>query len=255
MGDDAQTSKENYRRISYREHIVPWLNALLRECACVPILRETIRQYVNTIEWLTGGSAVNGSLRNVLCTNIRAAHEIYVNYDRLVDDAVRGFAKELEERIGGDLSSSDWKIENQVDVDWETDGRGLIIANSCWARVMDGSSGSEDAHKRQFGIKWEREPKNSRRSVYGFVAHRDCFDRKRMDEKLVHVKKRMEECGTATRSDQWWSIRAHMKETDFRSDINQLEILVSDTKRPDLVERVASRLIEFATACDLQFSD
>lgn len=46
--------EETYQCISYREHIIDWLERCMREAAEEPILRETIKQYIILIKKLTG---------------------------------------------------------------------------------------------------------------------------------------------------------------------------------------------------------
>jgi hypothetical protein len=44
---------ESYRRISYKKHIVHWLELCRKEAAAIPVLRETIVQYLHLIKKLT----------------------------------------------------------------------------------------------------------------------------------------------------------------------------------------------------------
>ena len=85
-GYEADT-KEKYHPISYQDHILPWLESCQKHCADLPILRETIKQYIITIKGLTGGltmQEMNENLKQLMLENIEAAHAIYSNYRSLL---------------------------------------------------------------------------------------------------------------------------------------------------------------------------
>lgn len=75
---------EHYFIISYRENIVNWLNECLRESADIPILRETIRQYILLIKKLTSTMNENEeqALIRLILNNFEEANYIAANYSR-----------------------------------------------------------------------------------------------------------------------------------------------------------------------------
>ncbi len=49
----AETEKARFRCISYKQHIIKWLDACHKEAAHAPLVRETIKQYSNLVKTLT----------------------------------------------------------------------------------------------------------------------------------------------------------------------------------------------------------
>ena len=237
-GYEADTKRKNYKPISYRCHIIPWLENCHRHCADLPILRETIKQYIHTVKSLTGGlimQKVNEDIKTRIRKNIKAAREIHLNYDTVVDEAVKEFAKRLAERIKKELNSDDWCIESTIEKDPGLDGRGLEIKNNKWPKIGK--------------IKWQRQPKDiSEKSHYGFLVHGQSHNK--IKDKLGE-----EFNGLRFLRSGPWAFRKFMDKANFQSDINELKKLFDDDddgkrEQDELVEQVANELIDFIKACD-----
>ena len=231
-GDEAKTCRTNYKPISYRCHIIPWLENCHRHCVDLPILRETIKQYLHTTKSLTGGlimQQTNENLKELMRKNIEAARMIYLNYDAVIDEVIREFAKKLKKQIRKDLNSDDWEIENTIEdsPDTSTNGKGLEITNSKWPDIGK--------------IKWQY---YNPYFEYGFLdpylQFRDEI-RKKLGEKVNELRFRP--------GNEWWAFLKLMDD-NFRDDINALKKLFDEREQDELVEQVANELIDFIKACD-----
>lgn len=97
---------EHYFVISYRENIVNWLNECLKESTDIPILRETIRQYILLIKKLTSTMNENEeqALIRLILNNFEEASYIAANYSRakesICEDIRTRAMTKLRARIG-----------------------------------------------------------------------------------------------------------------------------------------------------------
>lgn len=97
--------------ISYKNDILPWLDSCLKSAAEVPLVRETIKQYINLIKKLTGG-LMNQQLENeiieIIKENIEIARVIKNNFDKAQRELL---SKPLKEFITSNYPDSKkvWK--------------------------------------------------------------------------------------------------------------------------------------------------
>ncbi len=81
--ESAGTLEEgkDYFCISYKVHILEWLQTCLKETSEQPILRESIRQYIILIKKITGtmDTANQQELNNLILGNYEAAHYVVSN--------------------------------------------------------------------------------------------------------------------------------------------------------------------------------
>ncbi len=127
-------SKEDYICISYKSEILEWLETCLELSVKLPLIRETIIQYMNTIKSLTNSTTeMNDELLELIKKeeNIDAVFEIVKNYDNLVNciivkDFLPQLMKLAEEKglvlkyeskdwvntswVGGNFYHKDWKF-------------------------------------------------------------------------------------------------------------------------------------------------
>lgn len=231
-GKQANTTKRNYKPISYKKHIIPWLEDCYKHCADFPILRETIGQYLHTIKRLTGSE----DLKRLMRENVEAACT--------VDEAVKKFAKKLEEKIKEKLSAGDWEVENTIENEPNESGRGVIIKNGKWEDIG--------------GIKWQREPKEvSQTSHYGVLVPEvpdGQFDRNEIRERLGEATNELKFVPKGPEG-RWWIFVKYMDKANFQSDINELKKLFDDDEQDELVKQLANRLVTLAKACDCKLAD
>ena len=233
-GDKASTEKQ-YHPISYQEHILPWLESCQKYCADLPILRETIKQYIITIKRLTGCltmQKMDENLKQLMLENIEAAQAIHSNYEPLFKETVDEFVQEVIKKIEGkepvSSSPADWKIEI-----YNNDGGGLIIRNTKWIDLRTTPEGDH------LMINWQNIYKQP---YYGISAFQDHCDWKKIKEKLAGIK--IEEY-----NQEWWPFRTDIKGTNFRN-INELKKLCKEEERTELVKEIAYKLIELMKFCD-----
>lgn len=96
---------EDFKIISYSEHILDWLTLCLKESADSPILRETIKQYIILIKKLTGkltDSYMEQELRNKIYQNLESASIIKDNYDQAINELKEKFRNKVIEYIGNE---------------------------------------------------------------------------------------------------------------------------------------------------------
>lgn len=90
---------EHFFNISYKTHIVNWLEACLKETVNQPILRETIKQYILLIKKITNTvtNQEEQDLRDVLFKNdnLKAAKAIADNYETILNKTKEKFRKQV----------------------------------------------------------------------------------------------------------------------------------------------------------------
>ena len=251
-GDEASTKKK-YHPISYQEHILPWLESCQKHCADLPILRETIKQYIITIKELTGGltmQKMEKTIQKLMMKDIEAAHKIYSNYELLFKETVKKFVqdvkKEIEDKEPVASSPDDWNIEI-----YDKDGGGLYIRNKKWIETDLRKTSNEDhciPEDHLLLVNWQAIYK---RSFYGISADlKKYYNRKQTKKNLDGI----EELGLksyADRNNRWWPFKADMEKADFQ-DPNQLETLFQgqEKERKELVKNIARKLITLMKFCD-----
>lgn len=88
---------EDFYILSYRNNIVEWLSACLKETAELPILRESIKQYLLLIKKLTHQmeKTMEKKLLSEIYNNLNEARYIAQNYDEVIN--LKG--KEIREQV------------------------------------------------------------------------------------------------------------------------------------------------------------
>ena len=205
-GDEADTEKDNYRSISYSEHILPWLESCQRHAADLPILRETIKQYIITVKGLTGGRTMDSQIRDAMKRHYRAAWEIRQTFGDLLFEEVQDLAQQVRNLIEAQAEQQGWaarapqkrpglvlsqqkseKSWGGTEVVWEDDWLGIRVASESpvaqqWAQSR------ADVHKEfpwlDHGKEGEKEP------FYGYLPKR--FNSPEGLEHLFNESKRSE---------------------------------------------------------------
>ena len=248
LGKKASTDKAYL--ISYKEDILPWLESCQKHCADLPILRETIKQYIITIKGLTGGltmQKMEKTIQNLMRKNIEAAYKIYSNYALLMKEPGK-FVQEVKEEIEGKdpvaSSPDDWKIKI-----YDNDGGGLYIRNINWIETNLRKTSNEDhclPEAHLLLVNWQGIYK---RSFYGISADlRKYYNRKKIKKNLDEIEK-LGLKSYADRNNRWWPFKADMEKADFQ-DPNQLKKLCKEEERRELVKDIASKLIALMEFCN-----
>ena len=93
-GKESETADEKYIRISYSNDILDWMLECAKESFDFPLVRETIKQYVNHLKMLTNNTMDKESKEKFierLLENYDVASEIMNRKDDFVDAAVRKY--------------------------------------------------------------------------------------------------------------------------------------------------------------------
>lgn len=91
--------EERIIAISYEKHIARWLQKCIEKSASQPLLRETLRQYLNTIKQLTGDNMVEETKMEVIeliTNNIEQAFTITKYLRDAQDELIAMFISQLE---------------------------------------------------------------------------------------------------------------------------------------------------------------
>ena len=244
LGKRASTDKAY--PISYKKHIIPWLESCQKHCADLPILRETIKQYIITIKGLTGGltmQEMNKKLKQLMRENIEAAQAIHSNYEPLFKEIVEEFVQEIKKEIKGkepvSSSPNDWKIKI-----YHNSGGGLYIRNIKWIETDLRKTSNEDhllPEDHLLLVNWQGIYKQS---FYGISADPEHFNRKK-------IKKKLDGIGLKSSKYKWWPFYTYTKEANFQ-DLNQLKKLLQgqEKERTKLVEEIANKLIALMVFCN-----
>lgn len=129
-GNETKTNgKELVYPISYKIHIIEWLELCKKEAVNLPILRESIGQYINLIKKLTHQTInknMEKDLHEIILKNYDESSLIYENYEKSVFNLYNSIIRELADKIKQYLRSSDWEVF-QVGEIKSTKDRGLIF--------------------------------------------------------------------------------------------------------------------------------
>lgn len=84
---------EHYHVISYKTEIIEWLSLCMKESATLPIIRETIHQYINLIKKLTNQTTFNSM--NMEIKDLLAEKEEYFKNVSVITEAYEGLKEEI----------------------------------------------------------------------------------------------------------------------------------------------------------------
>lgn len=123
-GDPIKESKlklisgDDFYNISYREHIVQWLELCLKEVANFTYLREAINQYILLIKKLTNtmSTEYNKELFKVMMANIEESKFIADNFDKVLINLRKHFRQDVINQLESRLDKNLYKVVpgNQV---------------------------------------------------------------------------------------------------------------------------------------------
>lgn len=104
---NSLTENKDYFNISYKNDIVKWLGACLKEATDKPMLREVLKQYIYLIKKLTGqtlNKVMSNEIQDTILKNFSVAEQIVKDFDNAknkVRKIIRdGVIKILESELG-----------------------------------------------------------------------------------------------------------------------------------------------------------
>lgn len=127
-------SGKEYACKSYSVDIAKWLEACRKEAATLPILRESITQYLHLINHLTNQSSNNTMKREVatlLEENLESSFIIADNIDNALAILLEKFTEELEV-VATELNLN---FSHSVDIGFKVNYRGFSFYNDQWKNV------------------------------------------------------------------------------------------------------------------------
>ena len=109
-----------YKPLSYESHILDWLNRCVEKSACQPLLRETIRQYIELIKQLTNNTMDNISseeLINLLSEkeNVENVRTVKSLYKDVLEKTIERYVSPKLENVANELNLELFIDPNKVD--------------------------------------------------------------------------------------------------------------------------------------------
>ncbi len=112
-------SGEHFFNLSYREHIIEWLELCLKEVPNLTSVREAINQYILLIKKLTHmlNSEQNKELENYMMQYMEEAEYIAVNYEKMISQLHSKFREDVKRRLEENLDQKIFSIEDGLAIE------------------------------------------------------------------------------------------------------------------------------------------
>lgn len=188
-GTDPDTSSSHhlvkdthFKCLSYKKDIIKWLELCRNEVAVLPIVRESITIYINTIKHLTNQTvnhAMQDELSEVIKSNIQASFIISDNLDAALDKIFIDYRNTLEQT----LQNEGLKVYSTVNLD--NNWTGIFINKPDWKYY-------------NIGFQFQDYDKDLR---YGFIAKHDPIKNK-IPQNLIDQLKTIP--GGNSKPNPWW---------------------------------------------------
>lgn len=222
---------KDYLRLSYETDIINWLTEVNKHAYDFPILRETIKQYINLVKKLTG-QLYNQQMQNELldligssAENYKAAKLIYDNFEKVGKQAYADFFERLSEKL--EPKKIDRSKDNREDAGFAT----------LFSRTIEGSDYS-------VGIQVELGNRHLFICAIEKLQSRKPINKEaRFNGLAEELKEAFESRGFSAKRHSWFLYGP------FPIEFNLQEYLLSDEeKRKEIVEKVAG-VYEEVKAC------
>ena len=104
---------KDFIQISYRKHIVEWLNLCLKEVPNLTSVRESINQYILLIKKLTQNLNMEQEkeLKETMSRYLEEASFIARNYDSMIYDSKKRFRDEVKRKLEDKLDPENYTLE------------------------------------------------------------------------------------------------------------------------------------------------
>lgn len=220
----------DYYCISYKDHIVNWLEACLKEASDHPILRESIKQYVILIKKLTNqltNHKMKKEIQELIAKNYKSARTIASNVGKVELEATHSFLLEVKAKIETEITEG-WSVK--VDDDLNKTWTGLRISNSNWTDAIIKLEG-------QSKVPWNE-------SIYGIHSHKEKWSTNVLKDDCNNFDLFSED----SKSSDYWP---HYKSIMSLSSVGDRSRLFNDEDRKNLVTEISQKLIELVQLCDV----
>ncbi len=113
----------DYHIISYKKHILDWLNECKKHVSELPIIIESLNQYTNTIKGLCGisiNSKFEREMKELIKENIDLSYEVNAHFNDVKFKLIEDFREELKKYLESKLTDfKSYKVENFSSVDYK----------------------------------------------------------------------------------------------------------------------------------------
>jgi hypothetical protein len=225
-------SGKDFFNISYKEHIIEWLELCLKEVTNFTNLRETINQYILLIKKLTyqlTNQKMKEDLQRLISENYLSSKTIESSIRDVELKATVLFLNEIKTHLETDTEEpfvGDWTIS--IDEDLNKKWSGLKITHNTWNGVKVKLEGIPN-------IAWNE-------SDYGIHAPKENYDRNEINTRLAKSEILKDDFD----NNHAWPFYKYifsMEQTHNRAR------LFDNEKRGELVEEVSLKLKELALEC------
>lgn len=165
----------SYKNISYKIHILDWLELCRKETVIYPILRETISQYINLIKYLTGQTINDNMNKEVISTILSNAETLESAFTVIASS--NSIKEELIEKLHKQLFNFKEEFEKKYQMKFEipdlsefgNKNTGVFMYNSNWKYFKIGFAFDGYCSKFYYGIKFKDENFNEKRKEIDYI--------------------------------------------------------------------------------------
>ena len=220
---NLESDNPDFYCISYSETIISWLYKCQKEASDLPIIRETIKQYIIAIKRLTGqltNQKMKKEILNLIASNYDDCKLISDNLYEAELEATTQFINEVAQKLKDQFSIDEWEII--VDEDLNKSYTGIKLRNINWANgVHVKLEGNSKIHRNN--------------STCGIVALKKDFDQASIREALKSLTNKY------NKDSNVWAL--YHQENDFSKKLSKL---FNETERERLVNQLYEDLSDIA---------
>ncbi|WP_231426988.1 PD-(D/E)XK nuclease family protein [Pedobacter sp. Leaf250] len=229
---------EHFHCISYRKHIIPWLELCRKEAAVLPILRESLTQYINLIKHLTNQTTnkqMEQEIIDILKANLQASFTIRNNLDATLVRLSKEFCNKL------DLHFADTEYIFSYNLDLFTNYTGIWLAKKEWKHV-------------KIGFQFQALRRNL---IYGFTCHY-------LEQNIpINISPELRDAfaimpGNTSKQDVWWPYKRSFSEgLDNWNNFEAWRAIMNGEMFAQVIQKVAEleRLVSSARMSKLMVQE
>lgn len=224
-------SGEHFHLLSYATDIVNWLEKCAKEANNLPILRESIRQYIILIKKLTNqltDSKMKNEIQDLIIRNYEATTTIQANIPKVELEFAKNFLQEVKLKLKDLFHDNKWNIT--TDENLEKPWKGLSIIHKDWPESV------RVKLEGQSKLPWSN-------SIYGIIGNKSNCDRNILNSELAGVTTLREGFKS---SDVW----PYYKTILYFGAARGRSELFDEEKRAKLVEELSKKLYDLSKACE-----
>lgn len=147
----------HFRCISYKRHIIDWLEDCRKEVTILPVIRESITQYINLIKYLTNQTQnhfMQEELSEIIKDNLEASLSIAGNIDKALDKVSLEFGAKLEKEF------DDIGLKCHYNIDFKKRFNGIWIMKPEWKYISIGFQFQAYDKDMVYGLCCKKDPEN-----------------------------------------------------------------------------------------------